>query len=233
VGWNRVAFGFTESPARAYAHGSTDEPLPQSCCRILRDPAGRRGLRLRKAEGHPLGPEVVGRCRDRAIGATLGRDAPPAILRGMTRWMSRFRRSAMVLLGVHLLQATAMLAGPVCEPTGAVATMPSAPASERGSAADPPGHRHHAMAHHAGHGAGDAIAASVALPDVPERSPAHPHGPSNVVCPMAMTCTVVAVASTTPTITTRVVAVPDAPAIDAGFTPRSIRRAPEPPPPRA
>jgi uncharacterized protein involved in copper resistance len=162
----------------------------------------------------------------------------------MSRWLSRLRRSAAVLLGVHLLQATLVVASSVCEPAAAAAVTAFATdaVTPHDLAAGVAAHHemahhemaHHEMAHHEmAHHASHVAASSPADERGPASSvPSHDHGPAGATCPMAMTCTVVAVASTAPVITTRVVAVPDAPAGHAGLAPRSLRLAPEPPPPR-
>lgn len=153
----------------------------------------------------------------------------------MSRWLSRLRRSAAVLLGVHLLQVMLVVAGSVCEPAAlaAVKAFATEAVTPYDLAAGVAAHHemaHHAMAHHAGHVATVSPAAETCGTD--DSAPLHEHGPAGATCPMAMTCTVVAMASTAPVITTRVVSVPDAPAGHAGLAPRSLHLAPEPPPPR-
>lgn len=148
----------------------------------------------------------------------------------MSRWLSRLRRSAAVLLGVHLLQVTLVVASSVCEPA-ALATV-TAFTTDAAATPHTAAHEmaHHDMAHHASHVAAASPANEPRSTD--GSGPLHEHGPAGATCPMAMTCTVVAVASTAPVITTLVVSVPDAPVGHAGLAPRSLRLAPEPPPPR-
>lgn len=158
----------------------------------------------------------------------------------MSRWLSRLRRSGAVLLGVHLLQVMLVVAGSVCEPAAlaAVKAFATEAVTPYDLAAGVAAHHemahhemaHHDMAHHAGHVATVSPAAETCGTD--DSAPLHEHGPAGATCPMAMTCTVVAMASTAPVITTRVVSVPDAPAGHAGLAPRSLHLAPEPPPPR-
>lgn len=143
----------------------------------------------------------------------------------MTRWMARLRRSAAALLGIHLLQATVLVASPACEPA-ATATIVSAAHSDAAPlTAHLEHHEHHVGSHVAPPDSGT-------LPSEDGSVPAPTRHPSGVACPMAMTCTVAAVVTTSPVLATRLVDVSTVPSAAALLVPPSLRFAPEPPPPR-
>jgi hypothetical protein len=141
----------------------------------------------------------------------------------MPRWSSRVRRAASLVLGVHLLQVLLLAASAVCE-RGATAN--AMPATTRLAAGALVGH--HARSHqHGGHGT------AVTTP-APESLPPQHHAPtSDGACPMAMACTVTAMAAELPTIESRVVRVAAELVPHVAEAPASLHHAPEPPPPRA
>jgi len=141
----------------------------------------------------------------------------------MPRWSSRVRRATSLVLGVHLLQVLLLAASAVCE-RGATAN--ALPATTQMAAGGPVGH--HATSHqHNGHG-------TAVTTSAPESPPAPHHAPtSDGACPMAMACTVTAMAATLPTIESPVVRVAAEIVPHVAEAPASLHHAPEPPPPRA
>jgi hypothetical protein len=129
----------------------------------------------------------------------------------MNCWATRFRRAAVVLVGVHLLQVILLAASAVCDLSIAAPT-------------DHAAHTAAAMpAHHSGH-------------DVPmsESSQDAPHHTSHTTsCPMAMACAATAIIVPVPMLASHEVQVGTERIVHDGLVLSSTRQAPEPPPPRA
>lgn len=144
----------------------------------------------------------------------------------MSRWSTRFRRAASLLLGVHLLQAILLAASAVCDRSlrdGAAALEYQA---VHGAA-------HGAMpvatsAHHAHHSVTDAKPADQAPAD------GSPHHSSHTTsCPMAMACAATAIVAPVPTLASADVSVSDARIGHDALALRSLHVGPETPPPRS
>lgn len=147
----------------------------------------------------------------------------------MLRWSSRLRRAAAFLLGVHLLQVVLLAASAVCERGMTSGTVEAITGQV---AAAMPAHDHAAHGH--GHGAHPSGVTTAVPAATPESAPAHHHAPeSDGECPMAMACTVTAVAAELPTLETPVVLVTADVVPHVAQVPASLHHAPEPPPPRA
>lgn len=145
----------------------------------------------------------------------------------MLRWSSRLRRAAALLLGVHLLQVVLLAASAVCERGMTSGTVKAITGQV---AAAMPDHDH-SVHQHGAHPSGVTTAVPAATP---ESAPAHHHAPqSDGECPMAMACTVTAVAAELPTLETPVVLVTAEVVPHVAQVPASLHLAPEPPPPRA
>lgn len=118
-----------------------------------------------------------------------------------------FRRLGAILLGVLILHTSWIASVSACEMSNVAAQSESAtPAHE------------HAHAHH-----------QSAAPEVP----ASHHESASVICPMAMACTQNAMTTVVPTVTTRTVPVVSSVPDLIARSPRTVRVAPDTPPPRA
>ena len=136
----------------------------------------------------------------------------------MNRWATRFRRAAVVLVGVQLLQVILLAASAVCDVSIAAPTDHAA----QTVAAMPASHGEHHSEHHGGHHA-----------PMSESSPDTPHHTSHTTsCPMAMACAATAIIVTVPVLASREVQVSTERIVHDGLVLSSMRLAPEPPPPR-
>lgn len=132
----------------------------------------------------------------------------------MNRWATRFRRAAVVLVGVHLLQVILLAASAVCDLSIAAPTDHAA----HTAAAIP---AHHG-AQHSDHG----VPMSESSQDAPH------HTSHTTSCPMAMACAATAIIVPVPMLASHEVQVGTERIVHDGLVLRSKRQAPEPPPPR-
>lgn len=132
----------------------------------------------------------------------------------MNRWATRFRRAAIVLVGVHLLQVILLAASAVCDVSIAAPTDHAA----HTVAAMPASHGDHHSEHHA--------PMSDSSPDTPHHT-SHPTS-----CPMAMACAATAIIVPVPMLASREVQVSTERIIHDGLALSSMHQTPEPPPPR-
>lgn len=132
----------------------------------------------------------------------------------MNRWATRFRRAAVVLVGVHLLQVILLAASAVCDLSIAAPTDHAAH-----TAAAMPAHH---GAHHSGHG----VPMSESSQDAPH------HTSHTTSCPMAMACAATAIIVPVPMLASHEVQVGTERIVHDGLVLSSTRQAPEPPPPR-
>lgn len=132
----------------------------------------------------------------------------------MTRWSFHLRRAAPLSLGMQLLQLLLVAASAVCDPvsTGVATAGPDVAVV--------------VAAHH--HGASE----SQTPVDQPSHGPSHDPVHMPAACPMAMVCAVSAVVATWPSIDEQTVTVMPRVMSHNDRTPFTVRRAPEPPPPR-
>jgi len=136
----------------------------------------------------------------------------------MNRWATRFRRAAVVLVGVQLLQVILLAASAVCDVSIAAPTDHAA----QTVTAMPASHGEHHSGHHGGHHA-----------PMTESSPDTPHHTSHTTsCPMAMACAATAIVVPVPVLASREVQVSTERIVHDGLVLSSMRLAPEPPPPR-
>ena len=136
----------------------------------------------------------------------------------MNRWATRFRRAAVVLVGVQLLQVILLAASAVCDVSIAAPTDHAA----HTVTAMPASHGEHHSGHHGGHHA-----------PMTESSPDTPHHTSHTTsCPMAMACAATAIVVPVPVLASREVQVSTERIVHDGLVLSSMRLAPEPPPPR-
>jgi hypothetical protein len=151
----------------------------------------------------------------------------------MSRWSTRLRRAASLLLGVHLLQVILLAASAVCDLPGAASahTAHAAQVTAAAVGSDDQHRAHHAQPEHDHAGRGEPGAELSA--DQSSQHPSHHTPAQNAACPMAMACTVTAVVAPVPTFVTTEVQVPTLRVPHTASAPLSLRLAPEPPPPRA
>jgi len=136
----------------------------------------------------------------------------------MNRWATRFRRAAILLVGVHLLQVILLAASAECDVSIAAPTDHAA----QTVATMPASHGEHHSEHHGGHHA-----------PMSESSPDTPHHTSHTTsCPMAMACAATAIIVPMPVLASREVQVSTERIVHDGLVLSSMRLAPEPPPPR-
>ncbi len=136
----------------------------------------------------------------------------------MNRWATRFRRAAILLVGVHLLQVILLAASAVCDASIAAPTDHAA----HTVATMPASHGEHLSEHHGGH-----------QRPMSESSPDTPHHTSHTTsCPMAMACAATAIIVPVPVLASREVQVSTERIVHDGLVLSSMRLAPEPPPPR-
>jgi hypothetical protein len=140
----------------------------------------------------------------------------------MNRWATRFRRAAIVLVGVHLLQVILLAASAVCDVSIAAPTDHAA----HTVAAVPASHGEHHSEHHSEHHGGHHAPMSESSPDTPH------HSSHTTSCPMAMACAATAIIVTVPVLASREVQVSTERIVHDGLVLSSMRLAPEPPPPR-
>ncbi|WP_396206239.1 hypothetical protein [Gemmatimonas sp.] len=136
----------------------------------------------------------------------------------MNRWATRFRRAAIALVGVHLLQVILLAASAVCDVSIAAPTDHAA----HTVAAMPASHSEAHSEHHSGHHA----PMSDSSPDTPHHT-SHPTS-----CPMAMACAATAIIVPVPMLASREVQVSTERIIHDGLALSSMHQTPEPPPPR-
>lgn len=149
----------------------------------------------------------------------------------MTRWATRFRRAASLLLGVHLLQVILLAASAVCDRSAG--TLPAqAPAAAVHAG-------HHGSPGHGGTDGHDAhLASQVASPVASHHAAPHEprhdshHGSHTTDCPMAMACAASAVLVPVEQLATVEVRVPPTRITHETRALHSLHLAPEPPPPR-
>lgn len=136
----------------------------------------------------------------------------------MNRWATRFRRAAVVLVGVQLLQVILLAASAVCDVSIAAPTDHAA----QTVTAMPASHGEHHSGHHGGHHA-----------PMTESSPDTPHHTSHTTsCPMAMACAATAIVVPVPVLASREVQVSTERIVHDGLVLSSMHQTPEPPPPR-
>lgn len=135
----------------------------------------------------------------------------------MSRWSTRFRRAASLLLGVHLLQVILLAASAVCD-LPAMSTARETQVAEVTGALD--AHASHALHH---------VAPPVG--DTPQEAPHHTTHTTS--CPMAMACVATAIVAPVPVLASHELRIGTDRIVHETRVLRSMREAPEPPPPRA
>jgi hypothetical protein len=148
----------------------------------------------------------------------------------MSRWSARFRRAAAALACVHLLQVILLAASAVCDRALGDTThhAPATATVASVSAASADAHAAHHVAHIESRT--ESPTESHATPHTPQPAPHHTSHTTN--CPMAMACASPAIVVPVPTLTSTEVRVSTARIIHDDVMLRSLRAAPEPPPPR-
>ena len=136
----------------------------------------------------------------------------------MSRWTTRFRRAAAVLVGVHLLQVILLAASAVCDRSVGDAGNP--PATVAATAT------HHHDGHGSAHGGAHDMPSGESAPETP------PHTSHTTSCPMAMACAATAIVVPVPMLASGEVRVRTEAIRHDAHVLRSAHHAPEPPPPR-
>lgn len=140
----------------------------------------------------------------------------------MSRWSTRFRRAAAVLVGVHLLQVILLAASAVCDLSFGKAAGHTATVAAIAAEHHPEHHGEQSGAHHA--------PASESAQTAPQHAPHHTSHTTS--CPMAMACAATAIVVPVPALASHEVRVS---AERIGYEAHmlySTYQPPEPPPPR-